>query len=695
MAPVARILALTVLLWPSTAAAECNASVSCIARQDEQDETSLVQVKKSLMHGTHRAETHKPSLEDLALEEGRKLAELIKNDSPEQAIELGAGSAEVEQFPAVMIPARSRRYEPRIVTNGIQLPGMMVGSGALQTGLMPGMPPPAMVPPMGLQVPEIDVVPGLAPPIPQAIPSQFGSTSTIATQMSPAPESPEKAARRAAENEAIAERAMENSVHKAQDEERAAMYAAKKAAALRAAAERAAAAESAAAQSEMLAADSFQNEAVRRAEAQRTHAQASAVKAVVQKAAAYQASAEQQSAAKRAAAARTAAESARTGLQHDAEERYRLGCGRRRCKMDDRFGMTNFGNGMLDPQEVRRHEDEQLDDLDEQEDSAVDEGHHQFHHEHAPWSGSGDDHTQVYCNSFECISPWSLRLHPEAIQCGPGACIRETCCLGPPGGAPPVLGPGSFPPPGAVPPVAVPGGPPPLSPSGVPEVPIGPPPGVAGPGIPPIGAFPVGPTGLAGVAPLQPAFSCHVGDAVTATWAGDNGQYRGEIQSINADNTISVSWLDGDSTYPQVAAAQVFKDGVSCVSMPGGNIGPVSQGGITIMSDGTQARPHCSWRTTCNWDAPTQGMCARSLCQASGYPGGSYVSASNDMCTSSYTSDPFHYFEADSSRFLMSNGGEGNEAMITASCDRMGGSAVPVAVPPVLPVSNRVLPMAR
>jgi len=196
------------------------------------------------------------------------------------------------------------------------------------------------------------------------------------------------------------------------------------------------------------------------------------------------------------------------------------------------------------------------------------------------------------------------------------------------------------------------------------------------------------------MAPLAPAFNCHVGDAVTATWAGDNGQYRGEIQSINADNTISVSWLDGDSTYPQVAAAQVFKDGVSCAGMPGGNIGPISQGGITIMSDGTQGRPHCSWRTTCNWDPMTQGICARSLCQASGYPGGSYMSASNNMCTSSYTADPFHYYEADTHRFLSSNGGEGNEAMITANCSPMGAAVLPGATPPVLPISNRVLPMA-
>merc|ERR1719409_2072053 len=102
---------------------------------------------------------------------------------------------------------------------------MMVGSGVA----------PAAVPPV------VPVAPPMLPVLPATMTSgvspQIGSAVTVGSQMSPAPESPEKAARRAAENEAIAERAIENSVHKAQDQERAAMYAAKKASALRAAAE--------------------------------------------------------------------------------------------------------------------------------------------------------------------------------------------------------------------------------------------------------------------------------------------------------------------------------------------------------------------------------------------------------------------------------------------------------------------------
>lgn len=630
-----------------------------------------------------------PSIVDRAMQDSGKLAELMQGGLSDRqaagppAVQLEAGSVQAEQIPLVAMPP-ARRQVPQVISGDVQLPHAVVGSSL-----------PKMLPRMSISTPAMaPVALAMAP-----VAARMTPLAPVATRMAPlaatpvlggvssfpaAPESPQKAARRAAENEAIAERAIENSVHKAQDQERAAMFSAKKASALRAAAERAAAAESAAAQSEMLAADSFQNEAIRRANAQRTHAQASAVKAVVQKAAAYQATAEVQSAARRAAAARTAAEQARNSLQHDAEDRYPING---HTHGQGPFALGPMGHGMMTPQQMRRdmrrHADQQLDMMDEAEDEAVDAGRHRFNQYHQPMSGSS---SQVYCNSFTCESPWSLRLHPETIQCGVGGCIREACCLGPPGaGLPPF---GAVP--GQVPVAAVPGIPPPMGmqPGGLP---VGAVPGVPPPmGMHP-GGLPIGPGGP------PPAFMCHVGDAVTATWAGDSGQYRALIQSINPDGTISVSWQDGDTSSPIVAMAQVFKNGVSCAGMPGVQSGPMGPGGVvtqvstsqggvvTIVSDGTRQRPHCSWRRSCNWDQPTQTICARSLCQASGYSGGTYMSASNNMCTGSYTSNAFHYYEADTQRFLSSHGGEGYEAMITASCLPMAGGMAP-GTPPVLPM---------
>jgi len=72
---------------------------------------------------------------------------------------------------------------------------------------------------------------------------------------------------------------------------------------------------------------------------------------------------------------------------------------------------------------------------------------------------------------------------------------------------------------------------------------------------------------------------------------------------------------------------------------------------ILMSSDGTQPRPHCSWTSSCTWDHATKSACAVGLCQAAGYPlGGTYVSASNNMCNSSFSNssgESVHYYAVD------------------------------------------------
>lgn len=79
--------------------------------------------------------------------------------------------------------------------------------------------------------------------------------------------------------------------------------------------------------------------------------------------------------------------------------------------------------------------------------------------------------------------------------------------------------------------------------------------------------------------PAGPPVNCVIGDAVSATWdaaaGGDGRQYRAEITALNIDHTIALKWLDGFDSVPQVAEAQVFKNGVACSGsgLPGGMMG--------------------------------------------------------------------------------------------------------------------------
>ncbi|CAE8603086.1 unnamed protein product [Polarella glacialis] len=68
---------------------------------------------------------------------------------------------------------------------------------------------------------------------------------------------------------------------------------------------------------------------------------------------------------------------------------------------------------------------------------------------------------------------------------------------------------------------------------------------------------------------------------------------------------------------------------------------------VIVMSDGSPTRPHCSWNTDCTWDAASKTECAQKLCERSGFDSGTFVSASNDMCSSSYSGVASEYYLVD------------------------------------------------
>lgn len=56
------------------------------------------------------------------------------------------------------------------------------------------------------------------------------------------------------------------------------------------------------------------------------------------------------------------------------------------------------------------------------------------------------------------------------------------------------------------------------------------------------------------------AVSCAVGDSVLATFTPNGRRYAAEIESISADNTITVKWADGGKTHRTLCPLKVFKD---------------------------------------------------------------------------------------------------------------------------------------
>ena len=90
---------------------------------------------------------------------------------------------------------------------------------------------------------------------------------------------------------------------------------------------------------------------------------------------------------------------------------------------------------------------------------------------------------------------------------------------------------------------------------------------------------------------------------------------------------------------------------------------------VTISSDGTQAKPYCSWSTSCpSWSISTQNECALKLCEASGYTSATFVSAnpSGGMCIQSIVTGVQHYWNAYSNVYEQKD--YNKEVAVTAEC---------------------------
>ena len=90
---------------------------------------------------------------------------------------------------------------------------------------------------------------------------------------------------------------------------------------------------------------------------------------------------------------------------------------------------------------------------------------------------------------------------------------------------------------------------------------------------------------------------------------------------------------------------------------------------VTITSDGTQAKPYCTWSSNCpSWIPDTQNECALKLCEASGYTSATYVSSNPTagMCESSLTSATVHYWNAVDN--IYEHMAYNKEVAVTAEC---------------------------
>jgi hypothetical protein len=330
-------------------------------------------------------------------------------------------------------------------------------------------------------------------------------------------DNPKRAAARAAQAEEIAERAMEEAVWKAQQEERASMFASKRAASLRAAAEKASSAETDAARLQIEAADARESHAVRAASTGRTHARLAAYKAVVQQATAYQAAADQTFASQRAVAARSAMQMARDGLhsmQDDTEaqdnqfndEDSNLATGYRYHSAMDNVNANRQSFGAEDEDEAY-----------EQDDSGYGGGGSSGScsgfscpaPQVARQKSCGSSGCTVYsccslpsCRGFACQAPTTLLPNPGSLTCGIEGCTSYRCC-----------------------------------------------------------------SAAAGVAASTSGGACQVGDLVDATFSGDGRQYRAKVGAVNADGTISLNWLDGYTEGNTVSATAVYNNGQACSSL--------------------------------------------------------------------------------------------------------------------------------
>merc|ERR1711902_237628 len=90
---------------------------------------------------------------------------------------------------------------------------------------------------------------------------------------------------------------------------------------------------------------------------------------------------------------------------------------------------------------------------------------------------------------------------------------------------------------------------------------------------------------------------------------------------------------------------------------------------VIVKSDGlTDASPHCSWLSDCEYTEATKNECADALCKAQGFIVGKFLESSNNFCTDSFTDDSCYVYILDRENNQIEYEQWPNEAQITAEC---------------------------
>jgi hypothetical protein len=141
--------------------------------------------------------------------------------------------------------------------------------------------------------------------------------------------------------------------------------------------------------------------------------------------------------------------------------------------------------------------------------------------------------------------------------------------------------------------------------------------------------------------------------------ACDSG-WRGDDCDVDIDDCDPNPCVNGGCT-------DTGTDSYSCACDSGWTGDDCDVCAYTVVSDGTQDQPHCSWEGICDWDADTKTECAQKLCEAdSQFDSGSFISASNNMCNSGFINDDAWHWMTDLDKYDFNNWI--NEAQITACC---------------------------
>lgn len=91
-------------------------------------------------------------------------------------------------------------------------------------------------------------------------------------------------------------------------------------------------------------------------------------------------------------------------------------------------------------------------------------------------------------------------------------------------------------------------------------------------------------------------------------------------------------WYDATSDSRLASPALLPEGGKICV--------PMETRVVRVTSDGSAERPDCSFESSCAWDPAVATVCARALCRASRFSGGTMVSFDRGMCRNDTGSGP-------------------------------------------------------